>query len=384
MVEHLFVSKMMTGGRLTLSSVIRRLGKRPSTSEVLEVAGKRERLQARIDAYQKQAAQFWQPDAEEFRLQGPEIIRDPIGDESDASDDADEDYQDVFAASPFDDHLPAEIQPLLLPSNLGMALCDQHGYSAFVKQEKTLRTGQANDALQGIRLGLSKKATIFRVGLRTAKTKTKKLRSWDQIVSVDINVRHHASVYSRARSALLELGASQEELDRYPVLLKEHLKVTTARIDPSMRGQRDSSLAWFWTMDVQNDMDQVDGMAECRWLIPLFPNLMIQPFDSVYRVHWLKAKARRDRWAEERTVLANEMDWIVAFFKTQEALWTNRIVRNSSHSMLNGSGDAMPEESSQRRPITQGHQCYALRQQKMWLIFADWAANEFSEVKMGN
>jgi hypothetical protein len=97
MVEHLFVSKMMTGSRLTLSSVIRRLGKRPSTSEVLEVAGKRERLQARIDAYQKQAAQFWQPDAEEFRLQGPEIIRDPIGDESDASDDADEDYQDVFA-----------------------------------------------------------------------------------------------------------------------------------------------------------------------------------------------------------------------------------------------------------------------------------------------
>src|ERR1700676_1925861 len=169
MVEHLFVSKMMTEGRLTLSSVIRWLGKRPSTSEALEEAGKKKNLQARIDAYQKQAAQFWQPDAEEFRLQGPEIIRDPIGDESDASDD-DKDYQDVFAASPFDDHLPAEIQPLLLPSNLGMALCDQHGYSAFVKQEKTLRTGQANDALQGIRLGLSKKATIFRVGLRRAKT----------------------------------------------------------------------------------------------------------------------------------------------------------------------------------------------------------------------
>jgi len=44
----------------------------------------------------------------------------------------------------------------------------------------------------------------------------------DQIVSVDINVRHHAGL-CRARSALLELGAP-EELDRYPVLLKEHLK----------------------------------------------------------------------------------------------------------------------------------------------------------------
>ena len=60
-------------------------------------------------------------------------------------------------------------------------------------------------------------------------------------------------------------------------------------------------------------------------------------------------------------VLANEMDWIVAFFKTQEALWTNCIIGNSSDSVLNGSGDAMLEESMQRRPITQGHQCYALR-----------------------
>jgi hypothetical protein len=112
---------------------------------------------------------------------------------------------------------------------------------------------------------LSRKAIIFREDLRKAKTKTKKLRSWDQIIAVDINVRHHARVYGRARTALVRLGATADELQQYQILQKEHLNVTTARIDPSMRGQRHTSLAWFWTMDVQNDIEQVNGMAECEW-----------------------------------------------------------------------------------------------------------------------
>jgi hypothetical protein len=97
-----------------------------------------------------------------------------------------------------------------------------------------------------------------------ATTKKKKLRSWDQIHMVDVNVRHHAKVYGRARAAMVLLGASNEELQRYQTLQKDHLRVTTARIDPSLRGQRDTSLAWFWTMDVKKDTDQADSMAECE------------------------------------------------------------------------------------------------------------------------
>ena len=81
---------------------------------------------------------------------------------------------------------------------------------------------------------------------------------------VDFNVRHHGHVYGRARTALVRLGATKEELRRYQVLNKDHLNVTTARIDPSFRGQRDSSLACFWTMDMDNDIEQVEGMAKCK------------------------------------------------------------------------------------------------------------------------
>jgi len=171
---------------------------------------------------------------------------------------------DFFASPAMEDHEVVETQPLLLPSDLGLEVCQEQGFSTFVKQEKLLRISQANDALRGLRLGLSKKAVIFREGLRTAKTKTRKLRSWDQIHTVDVNVRYHAKVYGRARAAMLRLGMSDKELDRYRRLQKEHLDVTTTRIDPSLRGQRDTSLAWFWTMDVKNDTDHADSMTECK------------------------------------------------------------------------------------------------------------------------
>lgn len=248
--------------RLTLATSVRKLGRTPSAKERLNVEEKRQRLQARIDAFHKYGMEFW-GDFEEDALVPPKKFDFPDADSQDSEDSSNEE-DDFFLPSPWIDDLAAEAQPLLLPSNLGMTVDREQGYSKFANQEKTLRIGQANDALQAIRLGLSQKSVIFREDLRKAKTKTRKLRSWDQIIMVDFNVRHHSRVYDRARTSLVRLGASEEELGRYQVLKKEHLNVTTARIDPSMRGQRDTSLAWFWTMDVQNDMEQVDGMAECE------------------------------------------------------------------------------------------------------------------------
>jgi hypothetical protein len=72
--------------------------------------------------------------------------------------------------------------------------------------------------------------------MRTEKTKTRKLWSWDQIHTIDVNVRYHAQVYGRARAAMLRLGMSDEELQRYQTLWKEHLKVTTAQNRSLLKG----------------------------------------------------------------------------------------------------------------------------------------------------
>jgi hypothetical protein len=164
----------------------------------------------------------------------------------------------------FDEPYAPERVLLLLPSNIGLQACEEQGYLMYSRQEFQLRVGQANDALQGLRLALSRKAVIFRVRLRPAKTKKRKLRSWDQIRMVDVNVRYHARIYTEARAAMIRLGATNEDLERYQVLLKDHLTLTTARIEPSLRGQRNTSLAWFWTMDVKSDTDNAQGMVECK------------------------------------------------------------------------------------------------------------------------
>ena len=81
---------------------------------------------------------------------------------------------------------------------------------------------------------------------------------------VDVNVRHQTRVYQVVRMAILNLGATAKELQRYQPLLQEHMRVMTARINPFLWSQWDMGLAWFWTVDVQRDIDQEQGMVKCE------------------------------------------------------------------------------------------------------------------------
>jgi hypothetical protein len=176
---------------------------------------------------------------------------------------SDTDEEDLFSSQSIVRGGP-EKALLLLPSNIGLTRCIALGYEPFARQEKALRIGQMNDSLHGLRLAISRKAVIFREGLRSSRSKNQKTRSWDEILQVDGSVRHHARMYCRARAAFVRLGADASELARFQPLTRAQLSVTTARIDPSLRGQRDSSLAWFWSMDLQADGQAADGMNECE------------------------------------------------------------------------------------------------------------------------
>ena len=46
---------------------------------------------------------------------------------------------------------------------------------------------------------------------------------------------------------------------------------------------------------------------------------------TVYRVSWLQAKARCDRWAEELRLVELEMGWTVNWFKQREKQWMERL-----------------------------------------------------------
>jgi hypothetical protein len=78
-------------------------------------------------------------------------------------------------------------------------------------------------------------------------------------------------------------------------------------------------------------------------------------------VHWLKAKARFNRWDEEFMLIPNEMDWTVRYFQHQAEKWGER-------------ADSAKEKS------LRGHSAYALKQKWIWEQFASRAKDAFDNV----
>ena len=61
---------------------------------------------------------------------------------------------------------------------------------------------------------------------------------------------------------MIKLGVEDHLMEKYEPLLREHLKVTTAVADPNARGQRNESLAWFWSVDFDSSGPDGDWMNE--------------------------------------------------------------------------------------------------------------------------
>ena len=85
---------------------------------------------------------------------------------------------------------------------------------------------------------------------------------------------------------------------------------------------------------------------------------------TVYRDHWLKAKAQQDCWKEEVKLLYYEIDFCINFMKHMEGLWNAW--------MSEGEGDS---------PTNIGLYCYAIRQVEMWRCMESQAWHEFDEVR---
>ncbi|KAG1801921.1 hypothetical protein EV424DRAFT_1351821 [Suillus variegatus] len=168
---------------------------------------------------------------------------------------------------------------LPMPSIPGPERCTELGTTELIQHELALWEGQANNALHNIRVHLADKAVIFRTTVRTAKSQAMSTRAWAQVHSVD--------------RALANLGADNELLERYCPLVKEHLKVSTAVADPNARGQRNNTLAWFWSMDVEGDSRNSDWLNECI----------------------------KDRLEEEHLLVQHEMNWTCNFFMDKAEEW---------------------------------------------------------------
>jgi hypothetical protein len=82
--------------------------------------------------------------------------------------------------------------------------------------------------------------------------------------------------------------------------------------------------------------------------------------NTVYRVNWLRARARAKRWSEEKEIVVKEMEWVAGTFKHMGRLWKRR-------------GEQMGNEKP-------GHKAYAAREAERWDGWAGTANTEFAKV----
>ncbi|KAG1800082.1 hypothetical protein EV424DRAFT_1474860 [Suillus variegatus] len=259
--------------QISLLMDVRRLGKHPTETQHLEIGRCRTKLQNRIDEFSIAAVTHL---GEDFDLD--DDIRDMEVEFTDQS----EQEVDSATNSELDPHEDLQCNVfhpenvlIPLPSNIGIQRCTELGIVHLVGQEIALQEGQANDALQAIRVLLVDKAVLFHTTVHPAKSQVKVTRAWTQVHSVERVIRLHTMIYAKCRAQLGHLKA-HTLLKKYFWMEKCHLKATAAVADPNARGQRNSMLPWFWSLDVQGDSVSNDWMNE------------------FYRVHWLRTKALRN------------------------------------------------------------------------------------------
>ena len=140
----------------------------------------------------------------------------------------------------------------------------------MVEKELVLRQGQANDALHQLRIDLGHRSYLYHTQVRHADhSQQKKTRAWDNVHSMKDAIRLHATIYRKCRSAMISLGAGPDLIKAYKELKLEDITSQMALIDPSLPGQRNKSLPWFWTIDIPEDVEANDWMLECKFSLAL-------------------------------------------------------------------------------------------------------------------
>ena len=91
-------------------------------------------------------------------LEHEDIVLQPPEDEDDWLDDDEANNEPQITAP--------EFMPIFMPSSLQHADIQRLGLEPMAKQEMELRQGQANDALEGLRLALGQKALLYRSKVR--------------------------------------------------------------------------------------------------------------------------------------------------------------------------------------------------------------------------
>ncbi|KAK7681433.1 hypothetical protein QCA50_015525 [Cerrena zonata] len=297
----------ITEQQIELRKEVRKAGKFPTPDQTKKILEKRQSLQQQIDTFKAQSRAFCSLTNEPDPDPSASTLPDDWEDDPDQPSGTDGTHEEEEILEESSDGREAERVAVPLPSSFGKVACKTR-LQSLAAIELDLRIGQANDALRFLRIAIGQKSfnfrTKFRVGSGNSGYKNR-LRNYAENHTLQMTIDQAAQVYLSSRRAMETLGASQEILSKFKILTKAHISSSTAVVDPNARGERNNGLSWIWHT-------QHDPAKDPAWL------------DELYRVNWLRAKSRRDRWAEELALTRAEMDWTKLFHQHRRDQWLSR------------------------------------------------------------
>jgi hypothetical protein len=211
----------------------------------------------------------------------PSAMLDPDADDAAGFDDLDDEDnesdvastgqlgQQHAAAAAAGDEVPLpENRPICLPSN-------SRYHAAHRPAELKLRLTQADTCLQALRDAIADKSFQYSHIIRVAPRKSINTRARATIAKLNYKIAYHARVYARSRQAIAALDADDVTLLKYPILLKEHLRSSSALLDPNQPGSTRIQLSWIWKTADGGSHQTPEALQECE-----LPHSFCQPLRS--------------------------------------------------------------------------------------------------------
>jgi len=332
------------------------LGSKWSVAQKNELLDRRRKLEARITTYEQRISVIIKSDDDTQWSVADGKIPDLDPQAGEASDDLSELLPDGW--------FTPEREQITLPSALAPGEIDRLSLKPIALIEAELRKGQVTDALEGLRLALGEKSLCFRTEVRNANSQRTTHRAWDNVHKLDAQARKCRSSYRQARRALQCLNIDPGYQATLHDITDHDLKVTGDITDERRFGQRTDTLPWFWRVGDGTDSSG-PRMQECVYFcLPSCARMkeLTDPPNPplVYRVSWLRAKARFSRWSEELRLVELEMQWTVNWFRKKKEGWRKRL---------------RDLEDEERPP---GLDCYCHKQVVLWDSLANQAETRFS------
>jgi hypothetical protein len=151
---------------------------------------------------------------------------------------------------------------LPLPSNI-ISVKFGSAFESLRSIERELRKGQANDALEGLRVGLANESLLLQTDVNKSTSTKQSTRAWASVRNTQGQILHHARGYQRAWQALRSVG-TPDDLVVYQQLDEKDLVVVKDITKAKRFGQGSDKLAWFWRIGPSEDSLTGEWMEECE------------------------------------------------------------------------------------------------------------------------